>query len=243
MDPTIVAVITILSLSAFVRSAIGFGDALVAMGLLTGWVGLQIASPLVALVSAVISSVILANQWRQFQRRAALPLILWTMAGIPFGLALLKVAPDHLARAALGILLISYGAYGLLGLKLPLIKTNRWRGLFGFVAGVAGGAYNVNGAFIAIYGTLKRWEPEQFRLLLQGYFFFTNFLILAGHAIAGLWTRQVWSLLLLSLPTVGASIWLGGIANRHIKRELFGKLVFGLLLAIGLLSLYQVLSP
>ena len=111
MDITAIAVISILSLSAFVRSAIGFGDALVAMGLLTGWVGLQTATPLVALISAVISSIILASQWRQFELRAALPLILSTLVGIPFGLLLLKVASEQIARAGLGVLLVCQSPY------------------------------------------------------------------------------------------------------------------------------------
>jgi uncharacterized membrane protein YfcA len=117
------------------------------------------------------------------------------------------------------------------------VTTNRFASPFGFVAGVLGGAYNTNGPVVVVYGTLKRWQPEEFRLILQGYFFFTNFLILAGHALSGLWTTKVWALFFVSLPVVVFSVWLGGIANQHIKRELFAKLIFGVLLVVGLLSL------
>lgn len=240
IDTTAVAVMTILGVSAFIRSAIGFGDALVAMGLVTSWVGLQTATPLVALAGMVISSGILVAQWRQLNLRNALPLIISTLAGIPIGIVMLEFAPEQSARAVLGVFLMAYGAYGLLGLKLPVVTTDRFAILFGFVAGVFGGAYNTNGSLIVIYGTLKRWQPEQFRLTLQGYFFFTNFLILAGHAISGLWTTKVWSLFLVSLPAVGISFWLGSVANRYIKRELFERLIFGVLVIIGLLSLLKL---
>lgn len=239
IDNTVVAVMAILGVAAFVRSAIGFGDALIAMGLITSWIGLQTATPLVALIGTVISSVILAAQWRELNLQAALTLIISTLIGIPIGLVLLKLAPEQIARAVLGMLLIAYGAYGLLGLQLPVVTTDRFAGVFGFVAGVLGGAYNTNGPPIVVYGTLRRWQPEQLRLTLQGYFFFTNFLILAGHAVSGLWTTKVWSLFFVSLPAVGLSIWLGGIVNQHIKRELFAKLIFSVLLVIGLLSLSQ----
>lgn len=242
IDTTVVAVMTILGLSAFVRSAIGFGDGLIAMGLVTGWIGLQTATPLVALVGTAISSSILVTQWRQVNIRVALPLIISTLIGIPFGLVLLRFAPEQVARAVLGVILVAYGAYGLLGLKLPAITTDRLAGLFGFVAGVLGGAYNTNGPPIVVYGTLRRWEPEQLRLTLQGYFFFTNFLILAGHAISGLWTVKVWSLVFISLPAVGLSVWVGGIVNQRIKRELFANLIFGVLLIVGLLSLFQIIK-
>lgn len=242
IDTTVVAVIIILGLSAFVRSAIGFGDGLIAMGLVTGWIGLQTATPLVALIGTAISSGILVTQWRQVNIRVALPLIISTLIGIPVGLVLLRFAPEQIARALLGVILVVYGAYGLLGLELPAITTDRFAGLFGFVAGVLGGAYNTNGPPIVVYGTLRRWEPEQLRLMLQGYFFFTNFLILAGHAISGLWTVKVWSLVFASLPAVGLSVWLGSIVNQRIKRKLFAKLIFGVLLIIGLLSLFQTIG-
>jgi uncharacterized protein len=240
IDTTAVAVMTILGVSAFVRSSIGFGDALVAMGLVTSWVGLQTATPLVALVGTVISSVILTSQWRQLNLQVALPLIISTLAGIPIGLVVLKFAPEQSARAVLGGFLVAYGTYGLLRIKLPVITTDRFASLFGFIAGIFGGAYNTNGPLIVVYGTLKRWQPEQFRLTLQGYFFFTNFLILAGHAISGLWTTKVWSLFFVSLPAVGISVWLGSIANQYIKHELFEKLIFGVLVIIGLLSLLKL---
>jgi uncharacterized protein len=242
IDTTTVAVMAILGVSAFIASAIGFGDALVAMGLVTNVIGLQTATPLVALVATVISSVILAAQWRQLNLKPALPLIISTLVGIPIGLVLLKFVPEAIARAVLGMILITYGAYGLLGLKLPVVKTDRFAGLFGLVAGVLGGAYNTLAPPIVVYGTLKRWQPEQFRLILQGYFFFTNLLILAGHAISGLWTTKVWSLFLVSLPAIGISVLLGGIANRQIERELFTKSILWFLLGIGLLSLSQSMS-
>jgi len=156
IDTTAVAVMTILGISAFIRSAIGFGDALVAMGLVTSWIGLQTATPLVALVGTVISSVILAAQWRQLNLQTAVPLVISTLLGIPIGLVLLKLAPESLAQAVLGVLLIAYGAYGLLGLKLPVVTTDRFASLFGFVAGILGGAYNTNGPLVVVYGTLKR---------------------------------------------------------------------------------------
>lgn len=241
IDLTVVAIAAILGIAAFVRSAIGFGDALIAMGLITSWVGFQTATPLVALIGTAISSSILATQWRQLNLKTVLPLIISTLIGIPFGLVLLKVAPEQIARVVMGVIPIAYGAYGLSGIRLPMVTTERWAGLFGFISGILGGAYNTNGPPIVIYGTLRRWEPEQFRLTLQGYFFFTNFFILFGHAVSGLWTTKVWHLFLMSLPAVGLSIWLGSIANRYIKRDLFAKLIFGVLLIVGLLSLAQSL--
>ncbi|MBD2460956.1 sulfite exporter TauE/SafE family protein [Oscillatoria sp. FACHB-1407] len=237
IDATVIAVVAIIGLATFVRAAIGFGDALIAMGLVSGLIGLQTATPLIALVGTAISIGVLVLQWGKFQIRAILPLIIATLLGIPFGLGLLTLVPEQIAIIVLGIVLVSYGAYGLLGLQLPVITSDRPAGLFGFVAGILGGAYNTSGLVIAIYGTLKRWQPEEFQLTLQGYFFCTNFLILAGHGLSGLWTAEVLWLFGVSLPVIGLAIWLGNITNRRIKRELFAKVVFGFLVVIGLILL------
>lgn len=241
-DATTITVIFILGLSTLVRSAIGFGDGLIAMGLLTSLVGLKTASPLVALVGTPISLSILLSQYKQVKIKTVLPLIISTLIGIPFGLVLLKFVPEQVGRGMLGLLLVVYGTYSLLGLKLPEITTDKFAHLFGFIAGILGGAYTTNGPLIVIYGNLKRWEPQQFRLMLQGYFFCTNFLILAGHALSGLWTIRVWSLTLMSLPVIGVSVWLGSIVNQRINRKFFTKFVFTLLLIIGLLSLFQSIN-
>lgn len=238
-DATTVAVIAIIGLATFVRSAIGFGDALIAMGLATSLIGLQTATPLIALVGAAISVGILMVQWQNLHIKSILPLVISTLFGIPFGLVLLKLVPEHIAVVILGVVLVIYGAYGLGGFALPRITSDRPAGLFGFVAGVLGGAYNTSGLVIAIYGTLKRWQPKEFQLTLQGYFFFTNFLILAGHAFAGLWTFEVWHLFVLSLPVIGLAIWLGGVVNRRIKHEFFAKVVFGFLVFVGLMLLIR----
>lgn len=227
--------IGILFVSTFIRSAIGFGDALFAMPLLVLTVGLQTATPLVAFVASTISLTILVREWRTLELRGTWQLILSTFIGIPLGLVLLNFAPEKLAKAILGTLFILYGLYGLSGLTLPQIRDEKLAGIFGFIAGVLGGAYNTNGPPIVIYGTLRRWSPDYFRVNLQGYFFLTNWLIIVGHGLAGLWTSQVLQLYVYSLPAVVAGILIGGMVNKRIPKAMFSRLLYILLVVIGVL--------
>lgn len=227
--------IGILFVSTFIRSATGFGDALLAMPLLVLTVGLQTATPLVAFVSSTISLTILVSEWRTLELRGVWRLILSTFIGIPLGLVLLSFAPEKLAKAILGTLLSLYGLYGLFGLTLPQIRDEKLAGIFGFVAGVLGGAYNTSGPPIVIYGTLRRWSPDYFRVNLQGYFFFTNLFITVGHGLAGLWTPQVLQLYVYSLSAVVAGIFIGGKINKRIPKAMFSRLVYILLVVIGVM--------
>lgn len=239
IDPTQLIVLGILLIAALVRSVVGFGDALVAMPLLVLVIDLRVATPLVALMGLTIATAILLHQWRSLNLNGMWQLILFTLIGIPVGLALIKFMPPSLAKTILGILLIVYGAYGSCGLSLPHLKDDRLAGIFGFIAGILGGGYNTNGPPIVIYGTLRRWSQDYFRVNLQGYFLLSNCLIVASHGLAGLWTHTVLQLYVMSLPLLALGIFLGSLISQHISKSLFTKLIDSLLLIIGIIFLLE----
>lgn len=228
-------VVGILFISSLIRSAIGFGDALVAMPLLVLVTELRIATPLVALVGLTIAFLVLIQQWRTLNLQGMWQLIVATVVGIPLGLVLIHIAPERLAKSILGVLLILYGLYGMGGFSLPHFRNERFAGIFGLVAGILGGGYNTNGPPIIIYGTLRRWSSDYYRINLQGYFFLTNCFVVASHGLTGLWTAPVLQFYLASLPFIATGILLGSLISKQIPAALFEKLIYGLLTAIGLL--------
>jgi uncharacterized protein len=233
----VVLVMAILFISTFVRSALGFGDALIAMPLIAMALGIRTATPLVAFAASTIALTILARSWRSVDMKSAWRLILLSLIGIPFGLLLLRVAPEYIVKAILGVLLILYGLYSLITPNLPMIRNEKFAYVFGFIAGVLGGAYNTNGPPIVMYGLLRRWPPENFRATLQCYFLVTGLSILAGHGLAGLWTPFVLQLYLYSIPIIMLGIFAGSIINNRISKEFFSRVVYAFLIAIGALFL------
>jgi len=123
------------------------------------------------------------------------------------------------------------------------IKGERSAYPFGFCAGILGGAYNTNGPLIVMYGTLRQWSPETYRATLQGYFFFTGFLILLGHATAGLWTRTVFTYYLLALPVVLLGVWVGDKIHKTIAKGKFDRYIYMLLTLLGMFLFIQTLYP
>jgi uncharacterized membrane protein YfcA len=237
LDTTLALAVAILFASTFVRSALGFGDALVAMPLLVLTVGVRTATPVVAFAASTIAVVILLSHWRRVDVRATWRLVVASLVGIPFGLLLLKAAPEAYVKIVLGVLLILYGLYSLLAPRLPELKSERTAYVFGFVAGVLGGAYNTNGPPVVVYAALRRWPPEHFRATLQGCFLLTGLMILIGHGLAGLWTPMVLSLYLYALPAILLAVFLGERVNRRIPRETFSRAVYVFLIIMGALFL------
>ena len=236
---TTILVLVILFLSTFIRSALGFGDALIAMPLLAMVVGLQVATPLTAMGGTTIAIIILVKSWRKVEIKAAWRLVLTTLVGIPIGIFFLKAAPEILVKSLLGILITGFGLYNLLAPKLPKLLTDRWAYLTGIIAGILGGAYNANGPPVVIYGMLRRWDSEKFRATLQGYFLPTGSAILITHGLAGMWTSQVVHLYLYSLPIIIGGVIIGGKVNQIIPQGKFDNIIYGFLAVIGILLIIR----
>ena len=242
MSHSYLLILAILFVSAFIHSTLGFGQALIAMPLLLMIVELKTATPLGAFVLMTIGTVILVKNWRVADLNAAWRLVLSSCFGIPMGIFMLKGVPEELMKVFLGILVILFSLYNIAKRHLKIIDSHRIGAgsalayLFGFLAGVLGVAYNTSGVIITIYATLRHWSPDRFRSTLQSYFVFTGLLILASHALAGLWTPDILRLYATSLPLVLVGIFLGGKLNRFIPQGQFdgyvnvGLLVMGILL-------------
>lgn len=237
-----IPVVGIVFAAAFVRSALGFGDAVVAMPLLAMVIGLKTATPLVAFMGPTISLLILMKGWRAGDVKAAAKLIAASLLGIPLGVYGLARLPEEPLKIALGALILLYGVFGLARPGARIRNEKAWLPwLVGWTAGVLGGAYNTNGPPVVAYGMLKGWPPEGFRATLQGYFLPTGLMILAGHGIAGMWTGEVIKFYLYSLPAIGLGVVLGGLVNRRLPHDLFARLVYGFLVLMGGVLLIRVI--
>lgn len=203
--------------ATFIRSAFGFGEALVAVPLLALVMPIDVAAPVAVLLSITIAAVVVAQDWRQIHFRSANTLFLATVFGIPLGLLLLAAVDGRLVKGVLAVVIVAFSAWCLLKRQPAAVSSVRPAWPFGFVAGVLGGAYGMNGPPLVIYGTLQRWSPQHFRATLQGYFLPASVLIMAGYWFAGLWTSEVTRYYLLSLPVMIPAIFLGRAANRRMR--------------------------
>lgn len=226
--------LSILFLAALVKAVLGFGESLLAIPLLTLVLGIQTASPLVSLLAATVTLLMLIRHWQQVDLAATWRLIAAAVVGVPLGVWGLKLLPAVWITTALGVLLILVGLYNLARPQLRPLPDHRWSYLFGFLAGLLGGAYNMASPPVLIYGAVRHWSPAQFRVTLQSFFLPVSVLILIGHATAGLWTSRVLSLYGLAWPVMLAAFWLGSRLNERVDVVLFGRLLYSALVILGL---------
>jgi uncharacterized membrane protein YfcA len=243
VDATTVYVLAVIFVATFVRSTLGFGEALVAVPLLALRVPVQVAAPLAVLISVLVAGLIIVQDWRRVQVRSAGGLILAALPGIPLGILLLAKTNDHVVKLILGLLIITFSIYSLFGWTKLQVRHDHWGWLAGcgFLSGVLGGAYGMNGPPLVIYGALKKWSPQHFRATLQGYFLPASFMGLLGYVALGLWSPAITRYFLLSLPVVVVAILLGRAVNNRMKDAAFFRGVYIGLIVIGSVLLSQAL--
>lgn len=239
----ILVIAAALGFGAYVHTTAGFGSALIAMPLLSLRLGIATAAPLQAICSTIIGFYVLGRNWRGLQWRDALWILPATACGVPLGMLFLSRTDPAIVLRMLGLLLIAYAVYALaFAPRLAALPEDhqpslrgRILGLFaGLAAGILGGAYNVNGPPLVIYGALQHWPKARFRSLLQTVFLFNGWMILAAHVAAGHVNETVaWSCL-AALPGLVAGIALGHWTDLRLPPARFERVLLILILCLGI---------
>lgn len=238
-DPAAILTPCVLFVATLIRSAFGFGEALVAVPLLALLMPVEVAAPVAVLVSITVALIVVVQDWRKIHVRSAGWLVLPTLLGIPLGLVLLRTVPGNVVKGVLAAVIIAFAAHCLRSGKQRELKNDKFAWLFGFGAGVLGGAYGMNGPPLVIYGSLRKWSPQHFRATLQGYFLPASLVGMWGYRLAGLWTPAVDRFYLLSLPLVVLATFLGRAINRRLGGQRFLLYVHGGLIVVGVVLLVQ----
>jgi len=230
--------------ATLIRSAFGFGEALVAVPLLAFSIPLGVAAPLAVLVSITVAGIVVVQDWKKIHLPSTGWLVFSSLFRIPLGLLLLTSSHQSMVKGALAVIIMMFSAYSLIGrTPLELQRDSRgWLVMCGFCAGVLGGAYGMNGPPLVVYGAMRRWTAQQFRATLQGYFLPASIIGMAGYWVAGLWTHAVTHYYLLSLPLTVSGVFVGRWINHRLHGEVFFKYLYVGLAGIGALLLVQAIT-
>ena len=232
---TVILIILIAFVATLFRSTFGFGEALIAVPLLGLFLPMTVAVPLAVMMSILVAAVILIQDHSKVHFQSAKWLILFAVLGIPFGLALLFYGNEQVIKIILGAIIILYSLYALVGkTRLRLEKDSKsWLFICGFLSGVFGGAYGVNGPPLVVYGNLRGWDAQYFRATLQAYFLPAGLVSMIGYASQGMMNTGTMLHFVYAVPAIIPAIFLGRYINKKIKGESFYRYVYFGLILIG----------
>ena len=220
-------------LAALSQTVAGFGAPLISMPFLIEWLGLEIATPLSTLVGLITSLALLAYYRTHLNFRAVRNLILSALPGVPVGAFYLTRVDIGVVNLLLAVVLIGYSLYSLFLPSPPRLKGAYWEYVFGFAAGVMGGAFNISGPIVVMYAAFRHWRPEEFRSNVQGFFTVTNTMIMVSYWSKGTLDLVYWRAFAWAFPGMLLAIVLGIYISRRIDTVRFRQLVIVLLLISG----------
>ena len=233
MDFNLPLVSLIVLAGCFTQSLTGFGVALVTMAMLPSLMGLDIATPLVALVGITLEVLMLLRYHASLRFKSILGLLLSSLVAIPFGVIYFRRLDEEYALFILGLVITIYALYALIGFRLPVLSHPAWALLFGLASGVLGGAYNTSGPPVIVYGNCRRWSPREFKSNLSGFFLAGSVVVVSTHWASGNITHDVWSGFLVSLPALLLGFLLGQSMDKRLNPESFRRIVLVLLVILG----------
>ena len=230
----IFATVAILCVACLTRSTFGFGEALIAMPLLSMVVDVKDAAAIVALTSIFSAiAILLTTKWENIEWSAAGYILAGSLVGIPVGVYALMNVPESAVKFVLAVVVISFAVYNLTRPALAKLNSNVPGLGFGFIAGVLGGAYNTSGPPLVIFGSLRQWSAQRFRITLQAVSFPTSLAIAGLHSSNGLWTPLVVQSFVVVIPFLIVAAFLGGEINKRIEGPRFSRYISCLLLVLG----------
>ncbi|MGN6181338.1 MAG: sulfite exporter TauE/SafE family protein [Mucilaginibacter sp.] len=221
--------------ATLMRSTFGFGESLVAVPLFSLFLPIAVAVPLSVLISILVALAVVVQDHHKIHFNSAKWLIIFAILGIPLGLLILIYGDERLVKTALGVIIALYALYSLIGKNSISLQTDSksWLFLCGFLSGILGGAYGLNGPPLVVYGNMRKWSAQHFRATLQAYFLPVSLIGTIGYAVKGLVTITVLKYFLIALPASIPAIYVGRHLNLKLRDGTFFKYVYLLLLCIG----------
>ncbi len=236
--PTTLILVTIVFFAAFEQTIAGFGFSLIVMPLATLLLGLKIAAPLIALAGLTLYTVNLIRYHQSINTGEAIRLAAAAALGVPVGIWGLVNLEESLIKGILGFVLVAYALYSFLLPTASRIFSQRWVYLAGFVTGCLGGAYNTPGPPLVVYGSLRQWQRDEFRAVLQLLFFLTGLLAALSHYLTQHLTSNILWLYGFTAPALMLGIIIGSLIDRRINRDAFRTVVTLMVLVLGLSLLF-----
>lgn len=163
----VVALVAIVLLGALVKSASGFGFALVTSPLLLLLLPPRQVVALVIPLALLVDLLIFWQARRGLRPRLAALLVLPGLAGIPLGNRVLVLMPAGGLRLLIAGLVVLAAVVMLAGVAIPLRREGVAASLAGLLSGVLMGSTGLAGPPLALFMVNQRWDKAQMRATLS----------------------------------------------------------------------------
>jgi len=226
-----------IALGYAVRAVSGFGAGVIATPLLTFVLPLPVTVPLITVIGMFAGSRQVLRDWSMIEWRRILIFVPGSLAGVALGLYLFAALDQVLLARALGVYIIGYALYSLLGHKAVRRKVAMPRWIVHPVAAVAGLVATIfgglAGAIYATYLDAMHLPKGVFRVTMSAMLLVLALARSLGYAATGVFKAEDVVLILASIVPVAVGTIVGDRLHDRLDPAAFRRAVGVLLVASG----------
>ena len=223
------------AVAGFVQGVSGFAFGMVSLSI-WAW-GIEPRLAVVLSVAGGLSGQVLSafTVRRGLQLATLWPYLAGALAGIPLGVLVIPWLDAGSFRLGLGAILLVFCPLMLLADRLPAITAGGRLadGLAGLAGGVMGGLGGFTGVVPSLWATLRRYDKDLQRAVLQNFNLAALAVTLASYVATGIATAAVLPALAVVLPALIIPSLLGARVYRGLSPLAFRRVVLMLLSVAG----------
>ena len=186
--------------------------------------------------SLVGQLVALPLTWKGTDLKRVAPFVIGGLLGVPLGIFLLGVLDPSGFKLGLGVFLLVYCPAMFFA---PSTWAVRWGGAWangaaGWLGGVFGGIGGFAGALPQLWCTVRGWDKDTQRGVMQVFNICMHVATLTGYLIAGdrITGETLWMFAVIT-PALVVPVLLGALVFRRLDQRAFRRIVLGLLFVSG----------
>ncbi|GEM_PF-253554 len=239
---TLLFLVSVACLSAFVQSFSGFGGGLLAIPLYTLVLPPQSAVPINFLLMLFLYPLLLWETRQHICWKVILPFFLPAALALPLGAFCLVYLPGKLLRLLISLSTLFFSFLFLLNVKLPFRDRIVFRIGTGFLSGFLGGSISQSGPPVVIWGLSCGWRKDRFRSTLLTYFFLLSLTGIFSYLSLGLFSPEILQVVWVALfPAVLFSL-LGLYLKRRARENAFRHAILTVIILVSLLNIWSLFS-
>jgi len=221
----------------FVQTAIGFAGALIALPILLFSIQLPDAVAYISIFYLYSSVFLIAKEWNNIDRNMLFRLALTSIVGVVLGILVLANSKPLILKKFLGIFILLYVAYGILGKRKLQLKKGGVIGL-GVLAGFFSGVFSTGGPLYVMCIENQTNSIKSIRATMIGVLGLVTLTRIPALAIGGILTFNHLKMTLIVFPVFLLAQFLGKQAFKKTNEPLYEKSILLLLLVSGLTLLF-----
>ena len=226
-----------LLLGSTVLSTVGFGIGMSTTPVLLLFLDPQTVVVTVNTVSLALFVLIMFQARTELRVRAMAPMSIAGLLGVPVGVFILGSAGAGVLRVSITAVIILLALAVTFNIRGPIPRSDLAGLAVGFVVGVLLTSLGIGGPLMALFLLTRNWPRQAVRSSLSLYFLVVEFSGVVGYGVAGMFTPERISLILVVAGPVLLGFALATVLVGRMNERVFRHAVVGVIIATSLMVL------